>query len=125
MGAVVAGFITVFILSVVTDIILEVSRIFPSQDHPELYTTGMLVFALLYRSLYTCIGGYVTARLSATNPMRQVYILAIIGFLAGTAGAIVYWNKVYGNEWYPILLVLTGSLFVWLGGRLYKAKTKI
>jgi hypothetical protein len=75
----------------------------------------MLVLALVYRSLTTILGGYITARLAPTSPMRHVYALAVLGFVGGVAGAINGWG--YGNHWYPVLLAVTGPLFVWFGGK--------
>lgn len=123
-GSVLAGFVTVFILSVLTDILVEALGILPGVNHPEMYANWMLVLALAYRSLFTILGGYVTARLSATKPMRNVYVLAVLGFVAGSLGAVANWNLVNpGQEWYPVLVAVTGPIFVYLGGRL-RAKNK-
>lgn len=111
IAAVIIGFVSVAALSIVTDAVLE-----------KFVTSINLVFALFYRSIFTIIGGYITARLSSTNPMRQVYIVATIGFLAGTLGAIANWDKAVGNEWYPVLLAISGPLFVYLGGKLFLRK---
>lgn len=118
IGAVVAGFATVAILSIATDFVLESLGIFPSATNLGLYVTWMLVAALLYRSLYTIVGGYVTARLAPQNHVRHVYALMILGGLGGIAGIFAGWNL--SPHWYPILLAVTGPLFVWLGGKLYK-----
>ena len=119
IGAVVAGFITVVILSTVTDTILEKLGIFPSPQE-GLFITWMLVVAFLYRSLYTVIGGYVTAWLAPNRPMRHVTILGIIGTIAGILGIIAGWNL--SDHWYPIAIAATGFLFVWVGGKI-KIKT--
>jgi hypothetical protein len=114
--AVLLGFITVALLSIVTDAFFEKVGILPDQTHPDAITTWMLVLALLYRSLYTVLGGYLTARLAPSRPMRHVYVLMGLGLIGGVAGAITGWS--YGNHWYPVLLAITGPAFVWLGGRL-------
>ncbi|MFA6364950.1 MAG: hypothetical protein WCW78_00925 [Candidatus Paceibacterota bacterium] len=115
-GAVVAGFFTVAILSIATDFVLESLGILPPQTNPGAYVTWMLAFALFYRSIYTIVGGYVTAKVAPQNPMRHIYVLMILGGLGGVAGAINGWNL--GNHWYPVSLAITGPLFVWLGGKL-------
>ncbi len=117
IGAVLAGFITVVILSIGTDFVLESIRIFPPQSDPKSYVTWMLVLALAYRSLYTVAGGYVTARLAPDRPMRYVIILGIVGIAAGTLGVIVSWNFT-PDHWYPISLVVTALPCIWLGGKL-------
>src|SRR5258708_5034593 len=101
-GAVIAGFIVVVILSVATDFILEKLGIFPQQSDPGAATAWMLFTALLYRTLFTIAGGYVTAFLSPNRPMKQVTILGIIGTLAGIGGAIGGWNL--SSHWYPVML---------------------
>jgi len=118
IGAVLAGFVTVAILSIVTDFVLETLRIFPGTTHPELYASWMLAIALVYRSLFTVIGGYLTARLAPQNPMHHVYVLMAIGLIGGIAGAVGGWHL--GNHWYPVLLAVTGPIFVWIGGRFLK-----
>lgn len=116
IGAVLVGFLTVVILSTVTDTILEKLGIFPSPQG-ELFITWMLVLAFFYRSIYTVIGGYITARLAPNRPMRHVTILGIIGTIAGIGGIIAGWNL--SAHWYPIAIAATGFLFVWIGGKIY------
>ncbi len=115
IGAVIAGFLVVAILSVVTDMILEKIGILPDATNPALTLPWMLVLALIYRSLFTMVGGYITAKLAPTKPMQHVYALMILGLLGGTAGAVSGWNL--GNHWYPVLLAVTGPLFVFIGGK--------
>lgn len=116
IGSVIAGFVVVAFLSVVTDVVLETLGIFPPQTNPGGYVTWMLAVALIYRSIYTVLGGYVTAWLAPQNSMRHVVALMVLGGIGGIAGAISGWNL--GNHWYPVALAITGPLFVWIGGRL-------
>jgi hypothetical protein len=118
--SVAAGFITVFILSVVTDMILESTDIFPSQVHPKQYMWWMLLIALLYRSAYAVVGGYLTAMFAPKKPMKHVWILASIGFLFATLGLFANLNK--PGLWYPVLLVVLTFPSVWLGGKLRLSK---
>lgn len=90
IGAVLAGFITVVILSTGTDFILETLGMFPPLTEPQSYTWLMLLFALIYRSMYT---------------------------VAGTIGVVVAW-KLSPQHWYPISLVITALPCTWLGGKL-------
>jgi len=121
IGSVFAGFITVVILSVGTDFVLETLHIFPPQSDPKAYLIWMLVLALAYRSLYTVAGGYVAARLAPNRPMRHVIILGFVGIAAGTLGVIISWNF-SPDHWYPISLVIGAMPCTWLGGKL---KTRI
>lgn len=115
IGVIIVGFILVAALSIALDYVFETLGIFPGITHPELYTPWMLIIALTYRSLATILGGYITASIAPANPMRHIYVFAVLGFIGGVAGAINGWN--YGNHWYPILLAITGPFFVWLGGK--------
>lgn len=115
--AVLAGFITVVILSTGTDFILEGAGVFPPQTDPGAYTGLMLFWALVYRCLYTIAGGYVTAHLAPDRPIRYAVILGIIGTVAGTAGVIFSW-ELTPHHWYPILIAVTALPCTWLGGRM-------
>jgi hypothetical protein len=113
--AVVAGFLVVVILSVVTDIILEKAGILSVVS----MTTSMLVLAFVYRSIYTVAGGYVTSMLApAESRMKLVKILGIVGTVAGVLGVIVGWDL--SDHWYPIALAVTAFPLVYFGGKLKK-----
>lgn len=116
IGATLAGLLSVAILSVATDSAMEQLHIFPPQDIPGAYTTWMLCLALLYRSIYTIIGGYLTVIISPHEDPRPLYAVMALGAIGGTAGAIFGWDL--GHHWYPVSLAITGPLFVWLGGEI-------
>jgi hypothetical protein len=116
IGAVLAGFITVFVLSVGTDSVLEKIGLFPPANEPEAYTGWMLMLALIYRSIYSVAGFYLTARLAPDAPMRHAIILGIIGTIFAALGAMANWDR--SANWYPIMLVLVTLPCAWLGGRL-------
>ena len=114
--AVVAGFLTVFIVSSLGGVIMETVGIFPPVNQPQALTTWMLVVALLYRCIATVAGGYITAMLAPAKPMKHVIILGIIGTLAGCVGVVAGWNL--SAHWYPIAIALTGFPLVYFGGKL-------
>ena len=117
IGAVAAGFVVVVALSTATDLLLEKLGVFPPLTDPGAYAAWMLAVALAYRSAYTLLGGYMTARLAPQNPMRLIYVSMVLGAVGGIAGAVNGWSL--GNHWYPVLLAITGPLFVWAGGVFY------
>ena len=114
--AILAGFITVFALSVLTDMLLEGIGFFPPQNKPEAYLSWMLLIALIYRIAYSVLGFYITGRLAPSKPMRLVLILGIIGTLFAVLGAIANWKL--GNNWYPVLLAVLTLPSAWVGGKL-------
>src|SRR4051812_4641190 len=104
LGAVIAGFLTVVILSVGTDFILEQVGILPQISAEARLDTWMLALALFYRTIYTILGGYVTAKLAPQNPMKHVWVLAGLGLIGGIVGIISGWNL--SEHWYPIALAV-------------------
>jgi hypothetical protein len=120
IGAVLAGFITVALLSVLTDSILESTGVFTPPEQ-GFFTPWMLVFALVYRCIYTVLGGFITAALAPDRPIRHAVILGLIGTVLAIVGTIVGWNL--SAHWYPIALVITALPSTWLGAKLKKYKT--
>jgi hypothetical protein len=120
-GTVLAGFVAVVVLSLVTDQVLHVLQVYPPWGQP-MFDPGLNLLALSYRIVYTIAGGYVTARLAPHNPMRHALALGVIGTAVGTAGAIATIPMHLGPSWYPIALAVTGLLTL-LGGILYVKTT--
>lgn len=116
IGAVVAGFFTVVLFSIGTDLALEAVGIFPRPDVEGLFVTWMLALAFVYRTLFTILGGYVTARLAPQKPMKHAIILGLVGMVVGTLGAIAAWDL--SPHWYPIALVVAALPSTWFGGKL-------
>ena len=117
IGAILAGMIFIVATHAGTDFVLESLGIF-TQPNEGFHTTWMVVTATIYRSIYTVVGGYITAALAPTPKMRYVVILGIIGVVAGTLGAIATIPQKIAPSWYPIALVVLALPCVWLGGKL-------
>ena len=113
IGAVVAGFATVVILSIVTDEIMHMTGIIP---RGAMWDPAHNALALAYRCVATVAGGYVTAHLAPRNPIRHAVILGFIGTIAGVAGVIATWDMGLGPRWYPIAIAVTGFPCCLLGG---------
>lgn len=77
IAAVLAGFVSVFVLSVLTDMALERTGIFPPQSEPKLYVWWMLLVALVYRTFYGAVGGYITASIAPRRCATQSYSAAL------------------------------------------------
>jgi hypothetical protein len=120
--AVLAGFLAVVVLSLATDQLLHMLQVYPPWGQP-MYETGLNALALSYRIVYTLLGGFITARLAPRAPMRHVTVLAVIGLIAGIAGAIVAITQNFGPNWYPIALAVSAYPCTWLGGRFGVAST--
>lgn len=118
--AVIAGFLTVAVFSIVTDQILHATGIMPRL---MMIPTDDAILALAYRSAYTVLGGFVTAKLAPQNGMKHVWILAGIGLLGGLAGALGMPPE-YGPKWYAWAIAIEAVPLVWLGGKLAAIKRK-
>jgi hypothetical protein len=116
-GAIVLGLLAVVVLSLGTDQLFHVLRVYPPWGQP-MHDPWLNLLALGYRSVYTVLGGYLVARLAPRHPMRHVRVFAIIGLLLGIAGLFAALSAGLGPLWYPIALALTGPLLALLGGRL-------
>ncbi len=114
--AVIAGFLTVVILTTVTDEIMHATGIIP---RGPMWNPWHNALALAYRCVIGVAGGNVTARIAPSARMTWVVVLAAIGTFAATAGVVVTWGLAYGPHWYPVALALTAFPTVWFGGWLH------
>ena len=121
VGAVVLGFVTVVVLSLVTDQVLHVLKVYPPWGQ-AMYEPGLNLLALSYRLVYSVLGSYIAARFAPRNPMPHAIALGVVGLFVSTAGAIATIPMHLGPAWYPLALVLSALPCAWLGGILY-AKT--
>lgn len=119
--AVFLGFVTVIVLSLGTDQILHVLKVYPPWGQP-MYQPGLNLLALSYRILYTVLGMYITAKYAPYSPMRHVWVGGIIGLVLGIIGVIAAIPLNLGPIWYPIAIALTALPCAWLGGVLYLAR---
>jgi hypothetical protein len=116
--AVLAGLITVFVLSLTMDYVFRMLEVFPPSD-VMMSETGDYVLASSYRLVINTFGCWLAARLAPQNPMKHALILGWIALaltIVGLVGAIV---QNTGHLWYPTLLALTAVPCAWLGGKLY------
>src|SRR5262245_27466370 len=119
IGAVLAGFLTIVITSIGTDIIMHATGIFPTSGQPM--SNGLWMLTTAYRFLYGVLGCYVAARLAPGRPMMHAMALGVAGLVFGTIGAVLTWNlgPGFGPHWYPILLIAISIPCAWLGAKLY------
>lgn len=117
IGAILAGLIFIVVSHSVTDFVLESLGIFTPPDQ-GLHTTWMVVTATIYRSLFSIVGGYITAALAPNSPMRYAVILGLIGLVASTIAAIVTIPMGLAPAWFPIALAVLALPCTWLGGKL-------
>lgn len=115
--AVTAGFLVILISSIAVDTILKIAGILP-WDHLHV-STGLILFVIFYRSVFSVAGCYLTAKLAPQNPMKHALILGVIGLIIGSIGAIVVPADL-GPKWYGWTIAALSIPLAWLGGKLYE-----
>lgn len=120
IGALLAGFVVVVVLSFVTDVVLHALHVFPPWGQSMVGFDGALLLATIYRTIYGVVGSYVTARLAPDRPMGHALAGGGVGLVLSILGAAVTWNKgpAFGPHWYPLALIVLAMPQAWVGGKL-------
>lgn len=115
IGAIIAGFATGAILSIITDIILQKAGVMKTEPFVE-NPVWLIAIIILYRTVFNTLGCFLTARLAPNKPMKHAIILGIIGVVLTIVGLIAMWD--IPPRWYPISLIILTLPSAWLGGRM-------
>ena len=119
IGAVFAGFATVFVLSTATDAVLHATGVFPALG--VRMSGALFMLATAYRCVFTVLGGYVTARLAPHKAQQHSLVLGCIGLAVATLAVVLTWGRSdLGPAWYPVMLALTALPCTLAGGRLFR-----
>jgi hypothetical protein len=121
IGAVLAGFVVIAVLSLATDQLFHILDVYPPWGQP-MHEPALNLLALSYRIVYAILGSYLTARLAPHSPMRHALIGGFIGLVISAVGAVAAIRMNLGPSWYPIALALSSLPCAWLGGRWYESK---
>lgn len=116
------GFVVVVLLSLGTDLALHAAGIYPELG--KRMSDALFVAATIYRTLYSVVGSYVTARFAPNRPMQHALLGGAIGLVLATIGAVATWNKDIGPHWYPLALIVTAMPAAWLGAKLWIASAR-
>jgi hypothetical protein len=114
-GALIAGFAAVFALSSGADAILHATGYYANDG--TVGTDAQLAFALAYRTLFTIMGGAITARLAPSRPVPLATILGAIGTLPAIVGVVAMWGV--GHQWYGVAIAILALPSTALGGWLF------
>ena len=115
IGAVVAGFATVAVLSIVADGALRAAGLYPDEAAASLQD-GLFALALGYRALFGVAAGYVAGKLAPHRPLMHAAILGGIGTVLSIGGAVALWEA--GPHWYAIGVALACIPTALFGARL-------
>jgi hypothetical protein len=116
--ALVLGFLAVVVLSLGTDQVLHVLKVYPPWGEP-MRDPRLNLLALSYRIIYGIVGGYIPAHFAPRNPMRHAMIAGLVGFVLSGLGLMATLPLDLGPAWYPIALWLTALPCAWVGGALH------
>lgn len=115
IGAVIAGFAVLAILSMITDSVLQKNGIMKTEPFDE-NPVWLIAIIVAYRTIFNTIGCYLAARLAPGKPMKHAIVLGIIGVVLTIVGLIAMWD--IPPRWYPISLIILTLPAAWLGGKM-------
>ena len=115
IGAVIAGLAVVFILSMLTDLVLQKAGVMKTDPFVE-NPVWLIAIIVLYRTLFNALGCYLAARLAPHKPMKHALVLGLIGVALTAVGLIAMWD--IPPRWYPVSLMLLTLPAAWLGGKM-------
>jgi hypothetical protein len=118
-AAILAGLITIILLSLGTDVAFHALDVYPPWGQP-MHDTLLNAVALSYRCVYAIIGGYITARVAPRNPMRYALSLGVVGMTLSALGGITAIMANLGPVWYTVALVVSSVPCTWIGARLHQ-----
>jgi len=124
IGAIVAGLLTVIVLSLGTDQVLHELNVYPPWGEP-MHAPELNALALSYRLVYGVLGPYITARLAPYAPMGHALTLGTIGLALASAGAYTAMSLNIGPAWYPIALAASSLPTALLGGWLATRRARL
>ena len=80
IGVILLAFITIALLSIITDFLLESIGLLPNPKK-GLFDTWAIILVLVYRGIYTIFAGFIIARLAPSKPILHAIILGAIGII--------------------------------------------
>ena len=114
--AIVAGLLSVIIVTTVIDVVLHAVGVFPPLAEP--IDDRLALVASSYRVVLGVAGAWLTARLAPNRPMAHAMILGYLGTVVGLVGVITTWNLGLGPHWYPISIAVLAIPQCWIGGQI-------
>lgn len=114
VGAVLAGLLAIFAITIATDVAMHATGIFPPWGQPM--SSALFLVALAYRIVYGVLGCYIAARLAPDRPMQHAVALGAVGVVLSSAGAVAMWEA--GPAWYSLAVIAISLPCAWVGGRL-------
>lgn len=112
--AVLAGFVVLTLLSLLTDSIFQKTGLMKTDPFDE-NPAWLIAIIIAYRTVFNTLGFYLCAYLAPAKPMKHALLLGLICFILTMVGAIAMWDV--PPRWYPISLALLTLPAAWLSGK--------
>ncbi len=114
-AALFAGLVTIFVLSIGTDVLLEKNGYLTTAAFSR-NAAWVIALVLICRCLYFVLGGFLAAKLAPNNAMRHALIIGCIGVALNILGAVMTWDAT--PHGFSLSLILLAFVCSWLGGKL-------
>lgn len=115
IGAVLAGVLTNIVVVGAIDAAMRAAGVFPAMFEPM--DDRQWAIALANRVVMAVVGGFITAWLAPSRPLRHVLILGGIETLLSGLFVAVNWNKPeYGPHWFGVGVAISCVPLALLGG---------
>ena len=121
--ALLAGIVVGVVLSLGTDEIFHLARVYPPWGQPM--SGALFLLALGYRIPASVAGSYVIARLAPDRPMQHALVGGVVGLVVSIAGAVATWNLGLGPHGYPVAVAAIAMPCAWLGGKLHLMRERL
>jgi hypothetical protein len=123
VGAVLAGVLADAVLSLGTDEVFHMLKVYPPWG--ERMSDGLFWLATAYRIAYSILSGYLTARFAPYKPMQHALVLGAIGLVVSIAGTVATWNRDLGPHWYSIVVIAIALPCAWAGAALFLRRRQL
>ena len=120
--AVVAGVLFTIVVTILVDIALHATDVFPPMNQP--INDALALLATSYRVVISVGGAWLTARLAPEKPMKHAMILGVVGTALGLVGVVATWNLGLAPRWYAIALAVLAIPQCWVGGKIYEMQRR-
>src|SRR5437762_14325966 len=91
--AVLVGMVVGIAITLSTDEILHIARVFPPWGASMVGFDGALLLATAYRTDYGTSASYITGRLAPDRPLPHALVGGCLRFVVSLARAVPTWNK--------------------------------
>ena len=114
--AVLAGFVTIFVVATGTDMLVKGAAAASYDASGGTSSVPILLLTIGYVAVAAVFGCYLTARLAPSAPMKHALVLGALGLIFNVLGAIFTWALF--PAWFHVVQLLLVMPYAWLGGRL-------